>query len=107
MAVLNMKFKLPLAITKKEKWYVAKCPILDIYSHGETYPKAKKNLIESISLFLETCFEQGTLDAVLKECGFKNVPKSEKSIHRAKEEDSITIPLYLLSDTTNSKPCHA
>jgi len=42
-----------------------------VHSQGKTEVQAKKNLIEALSLFLESCHERGTLDAMLKECGFE------------------------------------
>jgi len=34
--------KLPIKIDKERKWYTASCPILDVYSQGETETKAKR-----------------------------------------------------------------
>ena len=33
--------QLPLKLTKRKKWVVASCPILDVRSQGETEEKAK------------------------------------------------------------------
>ncbi|MBF0103493.1 MAG: hypothetical protein HQK77_21540 [Desulfobacterales bacterium] len=63
-------FWLPIKIKKRKKWFVSSCPILDVCSQGETEDHAKKNLIEALSLFLTSCYERNTLEAVLKECGF-------------------------------------
>jgi len=62
---------LPFGLTKRRKHYLASCLILDVHSQGETSEKAKSNLTEALSLFLISCLERNTLDAVLKECGFK------------------------------------
>lgn len=64
-----INFKLPISIKKKGKWYIAACPVLDVCTQGETEKKAKSNLNDAISLFITSCLERGTLDAVLKECG--------------------------------------
>ncbi len=50
---------------------VALCATLDIMSQGATREEAKRNLVASVQLFVESCFERGTLDQVLKECGGK------------------------------------
>jgi predicted RNase H-like HicB family nuclease len=50
--------------------YVASCPVLDVVSMGMTKEEAKHNLLEAASLFLTTCFEMGTLEQVLCQCGF-------------------------------------
>ncbi len=39
-------------ISKEERWYVARCPELDITSQGKTIESAKANLIEAIEGFL-------------------------------------------------------
>ena len=45
------------------------CPILDVWSQGETKDKALNNLNEALQLFLISCFDRGTLVEVLKKCG--------------------------------------
>lgn len=59
--------ELPVRIKRKTKNFVSCCPTLDIHSQGKTKKEAIYNIIEAISLFLITCFEKGTLEAVLKE----------------------------------------
>ena len=48
-----MNVKLPIEMLKRERWYVASCPALDVASQGETIKKAKDNLSEAVSLFLQ------------------------------------------------------
>ena len=67
----ELRLQLPVRIERKDKWYIASCPVLDVFSQGKTEEKAKKNLTEALSTFLISCFERGTLEAVLKQCGFK------------------------------------
>ena len=50
---ITMNVKLPVEILKRERWYVASCPALDVASQGETIKKAKDNLNEAVSLFLQ------------------------------------------------------
>jgi predicted RNase H-like HicB family nuclease len=59
--------KSPCKLTKRKNWTLASCPVLDVHSQGETETQAKKNLAEALSLFLISCYERGTLDAVLKQ----------------------------------------
>lgn len=68
---LTMKVQLS-AVVKKERAgvYMSYCPALDLYSRGDTSAEAKKMLAEAISLFIEDCFNHGTLKEVLEECGF-------------------------------------
>ena len=70
---VTFNVKLP-ALVKKEKHgrrYISWCPVLDVYSQGESRDKALSNLSEALRLFFVSCFDRGTLDQVLKECGFK------------------------------------
>lgn len=43
---------------KEEDMYVAFCPELDIASQGDSIEKAKLNLKEAISLFMETASDE-------------------------------------------------
>ncbi len=101
---IELKFRLPVKFTKKRKWYVASCPVLDVASQGETEKKARDNLVEALTLFLTTCIEIGTLNGVLKQCGFKS---GEAKRLKTKEKNYINIPLYLLANPEGSKVCRA
>ena len=69
---------------KKEKsgMYVSYCPALDLCSQGKTEKEARKNIIEATRLFIESCFEDGTLNEVLHESGFRlageKIPKKRQ-----------------------------
>jgi predicted RNase H-like HicB family nuclease len=58
----------PAAIIEKgEKgWYVALCPEFDIASQGETIEKAKANLKEAVSLFLECAPKEEIEDKIIR-----------------------------------------
>ncbi len=89
----HLKFQLPFEVKRDNGWYVASCHKLDVHSQGKTRQKAKKNLIEALSLFLFSCLERGKLDAVLKERGFRPVlVKTIKKPSRSRFVD-IDIPL--------------
>ncbi|MGU9951876.1 MAG: type II toxin-antitoxin system HicB family antitoxin [Gammaproteobacteria bacterium WSBS_2016_MAG_OTU1] len=87
------------AFVKKEKpgMYVSYCPALDVYSQGKTIAEAKKNIIEATTLFIESCFEGGTLSDVLHESGFRlsgeKMPrKQQKSMGDFEHGREIRIP---------------
>ena len=88
--------KLPIKITKKEKWFVAACPALDVASQGEDVDTARKNLKEALFMFLRSCYERGTLDAVLKDCGFSPAMAPAPDVYPP--EETIDVPLYLLQN---------
>lgn len=98
---IDITFHFPIQLVQKERWYVASCPVLDVYSQGETSEQAQKNLIEALTLFLTSCFERGTLDAVLKESGFRPYQPSLPP-----EGNMIRIPIHLLQQPHHSRPCH-
>ena len=94
------QLRVPIIIEKDTdiNKYVATCPVLDVWSQGSTKKKAEKNIREAVSLFLLSCFERGTLNEVLVECGFKpiigktpSLPKGRKSPH----QKNIQVPIPL------------
>jgi len=102
-------FTLPAKVKKKKKWFVSSCPVLDIYSQGETKEKALENLIEAVRLFFISCYERGTLDNALKESGFKAVEiKSSKAEHPSKKYESIDVPIpFHIPNKSGQFTCHA
>lgn len=99
---VQFNVKLPFRITKRAKWFLASCPILDVHSQGETQETAKKNLVEATSLFLISCFERGTLDEVLKKCGFTPIhpiPGVIKTIATMGHENYMSVPIPFLVES--------
>lgn len=91
---IGVEFRLPAKIRKKGKWYVSSCPSLDVHSQGHTKDEARRNLIDALVFFLESCFERGTLEAVLREAGFVSAAAPVPAKGRvAKREESVTVPL--------------
>ncbi len=68
---INIQFRLPIEIKQDAMLFIASCPILDVHSQGTDEDLARTNLIEAVQLFIETCFEMGTMEQVLRESGFK------------------------------------
>ncbi len=97
-------FKLPIEIKKKGNLYISSCKILRVYSQGYSTEEAKKNIKEAIKLFLTSCFERGTLDAVLKECGFHIMKTSNKPI---KDHRFVTVPIPFSTRGNCLPVCHA
>ncbi len=100
--------KLPIQITRKAKWFVASCPALDVASQGETKEEARKNVAEALFMFLQSCFERGTLDDVLKECGFRSMEQQDANIGPAEApagQEYVDVPLHLLSQFEEGRQC--
>ncbi len=103
MATVNVTLRLEALFSKEDGWHVASFPALDVSSQGRTKDEAERNLIEATQLFLESCFERGTLDEVLKGCGF--TPLREGG-HQNERGEHLTVPFELVS-SRNGSPAHA
>ena len=49
---VTFEVSLPFSIKKKANYFVSSCPVLDVWSQGETKEKAIENLREALQLFL-------------------------------------------------------
>ena len=49
--------------------FVSCCPVLDVYSQGNTVGEAETNIAEALSAFIGSCQRRGTLHQVLEESG--------------------------------------
>ena len=67
---VTFRMRVPAGVKKDGGTFVASCDILDVHSQGETEKQALENLVEALQLFVETCFEKGTLEQVLQAQGF-------------------------------------
>lgn len=106
---ITLTAKLPIQIIRKEKWFVASCPALDVASQGETEEIARSNIAEALTMFLRSCVERGTLDAVLKQCGFSSVLAQDKCLDLCEpsaDQEYVDIPLHLLSQSKENGHCH-
>jgi len=107
-ARIEFTVKLPIQIEQKHRMYLASCPVLDVFSQGETEERAKENIIEALYLFLRSCFERGTLDAVLRQCGFTEVVDQDaEDLQKLNETQYVDVPLYLLSRFEGNSHCRA
>lgn len=101
--------KLPVVVKKKKDWYVSFCPVLDVFSQGETKKKAIENIKEALRLFLISCYKRGSLDQVLKDCGFEPIRKKSVKIKPfAKKFESVDVPLpFQIKHKSEAVRCHA
>jgi len=87
---------LPFSIKKEGVLFVSYCPVLDVWSQGETEQRAKENLAEAVRFFLEDCFNRGTLEKVLKDCGFIPVKKRIKFKAPVPEKEiQVSLPFII------------
>ena len=83
-------------VKKEGGVYVSYCPALDVYSQGESEDEASANLIEALQLFVQSCYERGTLGAVMRERGFAVEPDAPAAVEVLPDGDSrqsITLPV--------------
>ncbi|MFZ7126376.1 MAG: type II toxin-antitoxin system HicB family antitoxin [Desulfobacterales bacterium] len=106
---IEMQLRVPIKFKVYKRYVVASCPALDVCSQGDSIESAKGALGEALAAFLTSCLERGVLGDVLKNCGFKAVPKPKKHTVKplATREDYLNIPLHLLSEQGNDNHCHA
>ncbi len=105
--LLKFEFNLPAEVKKSGKLYVAKCPLLDVYSQGNNKKEALVHLIEAIQLFVESCFERGTLDQVMRDCGFEFKPEGKRRrkvpLRRAANTGFVKVPISVLIARTHAE----
>lgn len=98
---LRLEFKLPADIKKKGRVFVSQCPLLDVYSQGNSRSEALDNLREAVKLFIESCFQRGTLEQVLRDSGFE-AAASVDSVPRRKQE-YVNVPLSLIASKRHAE----
>jgi predicted RNase H-like HicB family nuclease len=104
--MVRFDIQIPVKVFKEGAVYVAHCPVFDVASQGETREGAKQNLVEALTLFLTTCYDMGTLESVLKECGFKSITTAEME-SLPSEEEVIEVPLPFIIHKTHQSECRA
>jgi predicted RNase H-like HicB family nuclease len=95
LTMIEFKMRVPAAVKREGKWYVASCFPLDVHSQGLSEQEALNNLSEALQLFVESCFERGTLEQVLKDCGFEPLHAGVPA--PAEGEQIIDVPLSLVA----------
>jgi predicted RNase H-like HicB family nuclease len=109
---IQFQFELPIGVKKKGKWFISWCPVLDLYSQGETREKAIANIIEAIQLFVMSCFERGTLDEVLKRQGFqqtgsRRAPPRIRASDLPREVKMLKVPIPFFVERRVDELCPA
>lgn len=76
--------------------FISRCPLLDVYSQGRTKKKAIDNLKEALKLFIESCYERGTLGKVLRQSGFQT-SNIESPTLVDRKHDYVNVPISLIA----------
>jgi predicted RNase H-like HicB family nuclease len=96
-ATVTFTVSFPIEVKKEVQYYLASCPTLDVWACGNTQKSAVDNLKDTLQLFLTHCFDKGTLEIVLKGCGFTSLKKSLRR-DAAYKIDDIDVPLPFVID---------
>ena len=90
-ARVQVEFTVPAEVREEGAYFIAVCPPLDVFSQGETEESALVNLAEALQLFIESCYERGTLEQVLKDCGFR--PDNSREYKESGRMVRVPLPL--------------
>ncbi|MDE2977273.1 MAG: hypothetical protein OXU63_07105 [Acidobacteriota bacterium] len=85
-----------------EAW-IASCPLLDVASHGSNRQEAQEMLGEALGAFLFTCYDIGTLDEVLRDCGFE--ASAENRYSAASTTDRL-VPFQMRQQLVQAATAH-
>lgn len=108
MPVIHFRMKIPAEVKREGNWFVSRSPHLDVYSQGQTPDEALKNLVEALQLFMESCFERGVLEQVLKDCGFRPAHDVHVNTRHHREQDQyvdVDVPFSLVANAAANHAC--
>lgn len=88
------QMRIPFSVREEAGVFYSSCTILDVHSQGATKDEALDNLTEAIQLFVETCYESGSLENVLKHSGFT---PAHLAMSDQAEGDYMDVPLSLVA----------
>ena len=97
---INLVMRVPFSIQHDKVGYISCCPSLNVYSQGETKKVAEKNLKDALKLFISSCYKRGTLNSIMKECGFISTSQNVKD-----DQQFMEVPLRLVT-TNNARQSH-
>ena len=100
-ATFTSSISFPIDVKNENRYHLASCSVLDVWACGKTQQGAVNNLKETLQVFLAYCFEHGTLEMVLKGCGFTTLKRTlcQDSTHPIYE---IDVPLPFVIDQSLS-----
>ena len=96
---VRFELAVPAEVREGGDRFISFCPPLDVYSQRRAEETALDNLVEALQLAVESCYARGTLDRVLKDCGFE--PDADPG--SIEEQRLIRVPFPLVA----SEQAHA
>ena len=76
-----------------------------MHSQGRTEQEALDNLAEAVQLFIESCFERGTLQDVVRDCGLKMRHNVHYEDEGHPEDNYLKVPLHLVAENAQARTC--
>ena len=101
MSPVKITVNLPVKTSKKKRYYIAECPVLDVVAQGDTEEEALKALREALRAFLASCYDRGVLEEVLKGSGVVLEKKEtgtalpQPRVRRSYHQMDVPIPLIM------------
>lgn len=91
--LVRFQMHVRVEVRQEGQWFYSSCPMLDVHSQGHSREEAVNNLVEALQLFVETCFELGTLNEVLSASGLR---PSHEDVSED-DADYVDVPLSLVA----------
>jgi len=85
---------LPVAFIKEGKRVVAYTPALDLSTSGKNVVEAKTHFGEIVKMFFSDLLEQGALDSVLSDLGWKKINSAWNPPVISQESVNVAIPAF-------------
>lgn len=98
MPTRGLMVNLTVNVFQDGNQWVAYNPSLDLSTCGDTIKEAQRNFAEAVNLFLEECRRKGTLEVVLKSCGW---------VRTARPTPHYEPPQSYMTTQSVSVPVHA
>ena len=93
----KIKAKLGVIFFREGKKFIAYSPAVDLSSCGNTFTQAKKRFAEALNVFFEETIKMGTLEDVLRDCGWQKASYPQKHwvppIIIGQAEQEVKIPI--------------
>jgi len=74
----KIKANLGVIFFREGKKFIAYSPAVDLSSCGNTLTQAKKRFAEALNIFFKETIKMGTLEDVLRDCGWQRVSHPQK-----------------------------
>jgi predicted RNase H-like HicB family nuclease len=94
MELIQFTMAVQIQIFPEDDHFVADCAAFDLVTQGDSKNEARDNIVEALHLFVESCYQRGALEKVLRQCGFeatRNPPLIEEGI------ETVNVPLSLVA----------